>query len=390
MKSDPTSGKLTYKRKANTNDLVNFLKSNTSFDEDVINDAIYSVIMPDDADPSPNSNAVTTPQRQLPSYRGDSDNDAEDVEYRDSTNSVHSQNAALPQPIQPKAHGGKKPGVYSQTPDAIRKRAARSKRRQSINEDFIDRPTDLTEKDIEEIFVTLQASPASATSAKQDTTSSEPTQVNLDRIKSLIKTQMTAGQRKDLWRALNESELNESLVSRPAVAKILSNAANQRKHSVLNNKISIDELHQTWKDKGYPLDTRDIGDILQSYGFSKREIYNVFDTVLGVSDVDDNYDTPNDNNGPISPTVIKIANYIKANNLGADIVAFMKQSFSEELSDDTGLYGKAKDWLGKKFGRRATNEDVRRIFTSMLVEDCTMSNALARQHEYATLGRNKK
>lgn len=416
--SDPNSGKLTYKRKVTTDDVIRFLTAKTDYDEDTINDAIYSVLTKQGQDGSP-ARLQAPPdepeQQNQPSIGIDPDqpepnrprkysnDDAEDVEYKEVPRSNEPRALSAPPVQQPKARGGKKAGEISQTPNAIRKRAARSKARQAINEDFVDKPTELNEKDVEDIFTILQSGAAKQPDQKQSQQQQDPEQTDTpdtNKIKNLIKKGMNVQQRRGLWRALHEGSLNEAQISKNDADRIFKNVAQSREHGFLKaGKIDINDLQKAWKKSGFSLDTNDIGRILHSAGYDEHEINGVFDQVLGDDDYDYNDETDDqdddvkDTSSKPSPAVIKIADYIKKHNLQDEIIAFMEQEFGDELTvqePDRGLVGKAMNWAKNKFGRKATVEDVRQIFSAMVLKERSMLNTRIKEQQQIFLGRSKK
>jgi len=407
-KSDPNSGKLTYKRKANTNDLIHFLESKTDFDEETIYSAIQSALSGSQPEPEQQEPQQQLQQEPQQDQSQDKD-DVTDVDYRD----VPPDTKALPGPQA--AHGGKKAGEVSQTPDAIRKRNARSaggqafgqmqkqlKRKGTLKEEFTDQPVDLSEKNVEDVFSTLASQsqgagdePQQGQEKPQQAKPQANKQANIEKLKKLIKTGMSRSQRKALWKALNDDVLAEEYIDKNYVKKAFKYAAKLSKES-----ISIEDLRQAWKEAGYPSDTQEIGDILENFGFEENDVNRVFNEILGGYDVEGD-DKPRDE--PPSPAIIKIAEYAKKNGLKDELIAFLQQNYGDELEDEPedepeeiadepkkGMFGRMKD-LGKSiFGRKATTEEVRQIFTAMLQEERSMRHILIKEQDKRDLGRQRK
>ncbi len=238
LKSDPTSGKLNYRRSPTADDLVNFLQIKTDYDDETINNAINSVVSKKSSGQlaqqvnQPQQSQQQPPQADNPpTQKKYNTDDATDVEPRYGPRpALSGPRTALPapsapepapQPTQPgtperKRTGGKIKGEISQTPNAIRKRAARS-RRGNINEEFEDDPgEDLSEKDVQAIFDILSQTQPSQDSQTQGSTQNkgrpqparvDPQQVRVEevnKLKRVIRDTMTDQQRLSLWRALHE------------------------------------------------------------------------------------------------------------------------------------------------------------------------------------------
>jgi hypothetical protein len=178
--SDPKTGKLTYRRQVFVDDMVSFLEGTADYTEEEINAAVSSV------------SAVK------------------------------------------KTSGGKVPGQVSQTPGAVKKRAARQAKKQSVpaaptqppptpmaveaanrpsflqwlQEAIVDghKPV-LSEKDVEAILAALpkkggDTEPAEPAASAQAATPADPKE-NIKKITDVINNKMTDAQRQMLWRALN-------------------------------------------------------------------------------------------------------------------------------------------------------------------------------------------
>jgi hypothetical protein len=174
--SDPKTGKLTYKRQVFVDDMISFLKGTADYSEEEINAAVSSV------------SAVKKPS------------------------------------------GGKVPGQVSQTPGAVKKRAARQAKKQPVPAaptqpmavEAANRPSFLqwlqeaigdghkpvlSEKDVEAILAALpkkggDTEPAAPAAPAQAATPADPKE-NIKKITDVINNKMTDAQRQMLWRALN-------------------------------------------------------------------------------------------------------------------------------------------------------------------------------------------
>jgi len=193
-KSDPSSGKLVYKRKVTAGDVSRFLSNNTSYPDDVINKVIASVLK--------------KPARSK-KQNGDPPTDDEPKE--------------LPSAAQPRqlAHT---PTKIGHDPNSISDIDYRD-----IKEAFTEvESPDISEEQIEAIFNKLAATgePESPISAAKQTSTRRSRQASaggedtatelapeesrtqkeeaIRKIKRVIRDTMTDNQRKALWRALNE------------------------------------------------------------------------------------------------------------------------------------------------------------------------------------------
>lgn len=338
LDSNPKTGQLTYRKKPTTDDLTHFLQNETHYDKQIINDVIQSII---------SRNTVTAPE---PTKRA----------------------------------GGKVPGVVSQTPNAVRKREARAAQKSTpITEEF-DAPREISEKDVEEIFsLLLSQGPSGITASAANT---EPQQNNTSkkeqdivRLKNLIRTGMTPSQRKELWLHIMPDALSETRADRREAKEILKHATQ------INHNISIEDLQALWARAGYPTDLNKIAIILNKAGFSRPDIEDIFDEVLGTEH--------NNNTQQPSPTIQKMADYIIQNGIRDEVVAYMQKEFGEELNksdsepEKSSWMDKAKNFGKKIFAREATNEEVKHLFTKILLRE---QRAPLREQEQQALGRVRK
>ena len=454
MNSDSSTGKLSYKKKVTTTNLIQFLEVKSDYDDDAIESAINSVLSKKSGNrgvstevtptsksqtSSPNSQSQNTldtrrqsapsfaqqpqlpapEQKPIPPKKKYSTDDAEDIDFRDSPRTSNSPTPQLPPP-QSKRSGGKVSGITSQTPDALRKRSARSvggkaftqmqkhltnRKGEKLKEDFTDSARELSEKDVEDVFSILQtstSSPQNANAAEpaQSTTSPSPKQNNenpedtaakIDKLKDLILNKMTEQQRKYLWNAINKSSVTESRIDKDEVSSIFRNAYSIQGNSYsvksstrtkLNkDKLEIADLQQAWKEAGYPSDTSDLEHILSEFGFGSSEIDKIFTQVLGSSYGGDVESTESNTNTAID----NIIEYITKNGMQDEIKSFMKQNFSAELDPP-----KKQGMFSKIFGRKAVAEEIREIFTSILTQERTTRNKLIQEQNIQLLGRRKK
>ena len=68
----------------------------------------------------------------------------------------------------------------------------------------------------------------------------------------------------------------------------------------------------------------------------------------------------------------------------------MQQNFPEDLKPKQSMWQKAKSYGNNLFGKKATTEDVKKIFTLILKEQRTAIPAIIKTIEHTRLGRNKK
>jgi len=399
MQSDPKSGKLNYKRKPNVQELIRFLDIKTDFDEEDVRAAVKTVLKSkggsDQEDPkalpgpgpgndvSTWSHSETTPADAPDNAHREpldspakakkySNDDAEDIDYRD-----------------PEQSPGEPPALTHKRKPRFKYRAGQDPER--LSEDFYDRQgVELEENDVKQIFrILLSPKPQAAEPAEPEPTDDEKTakkQEETRKIKRIIRDSMNAGQRKALWRLLDEmTNLSESQIS-PADAKAVLSAAAELKNKptglgkvfkgLRKDKIDVNDLQQAWKDAGFPDDTRDLHAILKNQGFGDNEINKVFSTVFGGEE-----DKPDQPMG--TQAVQKIAEYAQRAGIVDELKSFMAQEFGEELGI---AQPKKRGW----FGRKAVTEEVREIFTKIVQEERTDRLQLIKQQEQTNLGRTRK
>ena len=416
LQSDPKSGKLNYKKPVTTSDVVDFLQNGTDYDDEKINQAIDRVVgnkagntqLPavqnqQSNEPKSNEPGVQQgdqePQRPAPSKYASTNQDATDVEPRygpqpalgGGRKGLPAPTPATPTEPQPAAKrtGGKIKGQVSQTPNAIRKRQARADRKGSLNEDFKDEPgEELSEKEVEAIFKILdRAEPdKQAAGDVQKTSQVDPQEIKtqeIEKLKTLIAKTLTPEQRKQLWDAIKGANLSEAIIKKYETEEIFKDIINQSRSNYSQSKITMDQLQAAWQKAGYPQDTDDISEMLQGMGYDAGTVDSVISSV--VSDED----APDEDEGrqqSTSQAILKIAAYIKKAGLTDEITQFMQDNFAEDLKSKQSMWQKAKGFGKNLFGKKATNEDVKRIFTLMIKEHINIIKTI----EHAKLGRNKK
>ena len=433
LQSDPKSGKLNYKRKVTASDVVDYLQNGTDYDDKAINQAIDKVVgaragatKPDgqqqgsnlptvqnqqggalDTGMTPGNPSPRLPRPQPtqptrpPSKYAATNNDAEDVQ--DVSNrqkpALGGGRPGLPAPAAEPAEpqqparrtGGKVKGQTSQTPNAIRKRQARANRKGSLNEDFKDDPgEELSEKEVEAIFKTLnRAEPdKQAAGGTQKTSEVDPQEVKnqeIEKLKALIAKTLTPEQRKQLWDALKSATLSEAILNKYNTEEVFKGIIDKSRASLRQGRITLDQLKDAWQKAGYPEDTDDISKMLQGMGYDRGTVDNVISSVVDGDD-EDTEDDSESRQKSSSQAITKIAAYIQKAGLTDEITKFMQENFAEDLKPKQSMWQKAKGFGKNLFGRKATTEDVKKIFTLMLKEDINIVKTI----EHAKLGRNKK
>lgn len=423
LKSDPTSGKINYKRPVTTSDVVHFLQVKTTFGDAQINAAIDRVVgahagkntspsnvlsmQPPSGNGRHNSNTrpqhTPEPSGNTSSSKKYDTSNATDVEPRfgprlalPSGRTGPPLPAETPPDKEPPANvrtGGKVKGQVSQTPNAIRKRQARANRKAALNEDFKDDPGEqLSEKEIEEIFKLLSKGAPTSAEKNQDAADKtqngkvDPQEVRkdeLEKIKKLIFKTMTAEQRKQLWDELKGAKLTEAIIKKYEAEEIFKDIVNNSQFRYRQSNITMDQLKDAWQQAGYPLDTDEISEMLMGMGYDSASVNRVINSVTG-EDNEDNEDGSNDDNRS-SAAVTKISAYIHKAGLTEEIMQFMQENFAEELKPKQSMWQKAKGFANNLFGK-TTNEGVKKIFTLMLSENID----IIKRVEHARIGRNKK
>jgi hypothetical protein len=398
--SNPKTGRLNYKRNPNVQELIRFVVRLTDFDQEDVKAAIKAVVgSKGQAGEAPKSlaapeqptqpktpalGAPTPPnpstQEPTPSTKKYSNDGAEDIPFKD--------------PGQPPALTHKKKPRFKykgpgQDPERIR-------------EAFYDNQgVELSEDDIKQIFkilLTPKAEPEEPdTAGPSPEEETEQKQEYMRKLKQMIREVMTPAQRKALWRALAEPNLSEAIINRSDAEEVFKDAAYLRSKPTgllgkmfkghQKEKIDVEDLRQAWANglegdgsDGYSNDTNDIKRIMLKFGYDEKEINKVFAQVFKTDDseYDDTQDAP-----VASENVQKVADIAKKHGLTKSLRSFLEQEFAKELGLEQE---KKKGWFGKK----ATNEDIRQIFTTMIQEERTARIQLIRQEEQTQLGRQRK
>lgn len=211
IKSDPGSGKLSYKRKVYASDVSRFLEVKTEFDYEAIGNAIHTVLARKAHGNGPKKIPQSTPQPgPQPALPG---NQRTPALPGNQAKQIGSNPAATPQ--KPATTTTKsKPRYGNDDIEDIEYR--------DINEDIVDNPGyTLDEQDVEDIFNMLTAGGAAgakpeAQPAKQSNNAADAPDATPDdaqakredelrRLKKVIRDTMTAQQRKSLWRELSDA-----------------------------------------------------------------------------------------------------------------------------------------------------------------------------------------
>ena len=176
------------------------------------------------------------------------------------------------------------------------------------------------------------------------------------------------------------SKLTESQLNPADTKAIFKSAADLRNtptgvarlfKGLRKDKIDVNDIMQEWLAQGRPDDTRDISKLLsQKFGFNDKEINKVFSKVFG-----QDKDTGQAEQPVASPTIQKLADYMKKNGLADEMKAFMQEEFGQELGlkENKMMY-----------------EDIRRVFMHIVQEERSDRFEFIRQLEQTQLGRTKK
>ena len=399
--ADPKTARLKYNRNPNVQELIRFVVRLTDFDEEDVKAAIKTVMgskNQDSGEPkslagpkqatqpetpalgAPKSSNAST-QEPAPSTKKYSNDGAEDIPFKDPA-----QPPALTQKKKPRFKY-KGPG---QDPERLR-------------EAFYNRQgAELSEDDIKQIFKILLTPKAEPEEPSPEEPSPEEVtgqkQEYMRKLKKMVREVMTPAQRKALWRALAEPNLSEAIINRSDAEEVFKDAAYLRSKPTgllgrmfkghQKEKIDVEDLRQVWAkglepdgSDGYSDDTNDIKRILLNFGYDEKEINKVFAQVFK-TDNNDEYDDVQD--APVaSEQIQKVADIAKKHGLAKGLRSFLEHEFANEL-------GLEKEQKKGWFGQKATNEDVRQIFTSMIQEERTARIHLIKQEEQTQLGRQRK
>lgn len=364
MQSEPSTGKLKYNRKVTADDVRHFLQNNTQFDKAAIDKALASIKSTPNLPATQQSNQPATGSPQQSQQQSDQpgkpdqqqkkrydNSDAEDVEPRYG-----------PRPTLPAPRG-------------------------TVKEAFVDDAgPGVSEDDVESVFDMLSAA---AEKPAGDETAPTPAAPNrreeINKLKRVIRDQMTEAQRRSLWAALTDTEdatppttVTESEVSGPEINAIFRSAVELRNKPKSKweffkkdkQPVSIEDLKREY-EKERPDDLRDIKLMLKNMGYDEKEINKVLGDVFGQDD-DGEHNTP-----AASPTILKIAKYAKDNNMADDIIAFMRREYPDVFKESV---------MPKKVMIR----DIERIFEGIVKEDRNGIIRVRKVQEYNRLGRNRK
>jgi hypothetical protein len=137
------------------------------------------------------------------------------------------------------------------------------------------------------------------------------------------------------------------------------------------DQIDLTDLQDAWANypgEAYPKDLRDISAILKNVGFDDKSIKKVYTSVLGKDKKSGSYKTPVG-----SEAVVSIVAYIQKSGIKNEVMDFMKKEFGYKPITESVSY-----------------EDVRRIFTEIVIEERTERPNLIREEDKRLLGRAKK
>lgn len=411
LKSDPETGKLQYNRPVTSDDVFNFLDVKTNYSPEDISNALHMVL-------TRKAVGKQSPKLQQPGPK-EPGRDLSTWMYYGMRPGEHPTKRLDTEPSDTPRLQGQEKGKLRYDPDSVSdidfkeippedprrlsaptpnepERKPKFKLRK-VKEDITDEAGyELDEKDVEMIFNMLASGAASkadqekksASKPKKDKEETSPEEQqakkeeDLRKLKRIIRDVMTDSQRKSLWRMLkDEVSLTESQINNSDIKAILQTAADTRNKpsgfgklfkGLRKDKIDVADLHQAWKDSGFPDDTRDITALLLKHGFSQSDIKKVFSQVFGTykkGDVEEP-DIPQQ-----SPTMMKILQYAKKNNLVQELISFMEQEygFKESVSSEKLMI-----------------EDIRKLFTAMVQENRSERAELIKQEDRVHLGRTKK
>jgi len=393
LKSDP-SGKLNYRRDVTAQDLEKFL--DISFPEEKVSNAIKMVLAKKGAG-NGQSKLQNNPTQQQPGSSLSTWSQSETTPGQPVPQGQQRIGSSVP-PASPQQPAAKKSKYSKDDAEDIEFREPGQKKGK-VKEAIRDNPGDtFSEDDVEAVFRLLTSpgaeQPSQEEPAQQAEVSTEQKQAALKKIKYAIRDVLSPKQRKTFWRALNDTNISESLITTADAKALLQGAAKLRSKPTLGgrifkglqkDKIEVNDLQQAWKEAGFPDDTRDIAAILKDqFGFSEDEIEKVFSNVFDSDDEDED----NDNEPVASPAIQGMVDHINELGLTDEVKKFMEKEFGQELGlqDNPGMFSKLK----KFFGKKAVAEDVRYIFTAIIQEERKDRFAILRQQEQTHLGRSKK
>lgn len=177
-------------------------------------------------------------------------------------------------------------------------------------------------------------------------------------------------------------KIDESDITKSDAKALFNKAADLRNNPGIlgrlpffkKKNINVNDLHQAWKNEGFPLDVRDIVLILKEFGFKDTEIKKVMSGVFGNTRSGDN----SQNSPGASDAIKKLVDYTKRAGINTEIIEFMKKEYPQ-------ICRESYDHIGK-----IVIEDVRKIFTAIVEEERLALPEIIRHSEYKSLGRNRK
>ncbi len=395
-KSD-ADGKLSYKRRVTSDDMIKFLRDNTHYSEEQIYDAVgivgsekhtdvpgrqrkptsndpghgTSVNRADDARSIPKLSGKEHPKIQ---YDPDS---ISDIDFREIPNEPKdSRHLPAPKP-------GQKPEVSAESEPARKPRFKLRKVKESLD----DTTFDLDEKDVEQVFSLLskqkEVAPGSEPldlgnrESATDRPSDEKKRQEIDKIKLVIRDKMTDSQRKSLWRLLADGKITQGHFSEHDIADVLNKAAEVKptRKSFWGKKkggFSLYDLQGEWAKAGYPDDSNKIAHMLKGLGYERKEINKVFRDTF-----DTKYGSYNTGNSQI---VAQLAKYILEKGYTEEI-----KTFIEHRTDDFDEMEEGLDYRGK-----IAVEQVRDVFERIIKEERTGLPKMQKEFEQHSLGRHRK
>ena len=449
LQSDPKTGKLTYKKKVTTDNLSQFLQSETSYDKGTINNVIQSVITGTPLPPAPKPGApaptpapkpgvppkpgapATTPapkpgapaqapkpgapaqapkpkskeeiakdlrkQEMMKLTRGrglvrDGDKLKATVEDPDDPTGETDINLEYDEDYNLLNKSKRNNVTGEKIPESSFSSYLPKSLRKNIIEAIVDKPTEVKEKDVQSIFSTLLSQAPSGASAEEPAAApTEPAPEDAEK-----KAADVAKLKNLIGTGMTPAQRKELWTSLKGTA--LSESGVDRREAIqilkyaakIKHTIKLEDLQASWSKAGYPTDLDEIAKILNKAGFGRTDIKDIFDEVIGD---DGSEDYEDEESGP-SPTIIKIIDYINKNGIKDDILAYMEEEFGDELNapepEKKGWFDKVKDFGKRIFTREATVKEIEQIFTKILLKERTELPMRIKEQEQRSLGRKRK
>lgn len=230
LKSDPATGKLTYKRSVTADDVSSFLELKTDYTEEEISNALHMVLSKKAIGKQPGKlQNKPTPSSDLSTWHHSEMRPGERPPQPGTNVQPTAKQApgterpglAAPQQANQLGHS-KVPGAtdidYKDVPDEEPKKPGRFRqwlKKRGLKEDINDEQGYvLDEKDVEAVFTILSSAKAQgpAETPKQDPQGVVPSQrtpeekiEDVNKIKRLVRDTMSDAQRKAFWRALTDA-----------------------------------------------------------------------------------------------------------------------------------------------------------------------------------------